>query len=88
MQLLRQGSRTFRIEPTVCKGGEEKNAVEVLMRPVHHGPASNLTSCHTGTSFPGIQALLATGETRTGPKLCVFPGKVEGVAHPLAAQGT
>lgn len=52
--------------------------MEVLMQPVHHGPASNLTSCHTGTSFLGIQALLVTGETWTGPELCVFPGKVEG----------
>ena len=78
MQLPSQGSRTFRIEPSVCKGGKEENAVEVLMQPVHHGPASNLTSCHTDNSLPGTQALLTIGEIWTDPKLCVFPGKVEG----------
>lgn len=56
------------------------------MQPVHHGPASNVTSCHTGNSS-GTQALLTIGETWTGPELCMFPGKVEGWYTSLSSPG-
>lgn len=56
-----------------AKGRREENALGVLMRPVHQSPASDCDQ-----SPPRETRVCWPQDTRTGPELYMFPGKVEG----------